>query len=74
MVIYAWYKDQRDSEPRAAFMAGDAMLIIMSTVWVFSLLLGDVPAVCIAFIAPKWVPDQKLQLFGETRSHSSPCS
>lgn len=55
-------------------MAGDAMLIIMSTDWVFSLLLGDVPAVCVAFIAPKWVPDQKLQLFGETRSHSSPCS
>lgn len=31
------------------------MLIIVSTDWVFSLLLGDVPAVCIAFIAPKWV-------------------
>lgn len=35
----------------------------------FSLLLGGLPAVCVAFIAPKWVRDHgKLQLLGDSRS------
>ena len=50
-------------------MAGDVVLIITDTDWGFSLLLGGVPAVCVAFIAPKWVRDQgKLQLLGDSRS------
>lgn len=54
---------------QGCLMAGDAVLIITDTNWGFSLLLGGVPAVCVAFIAPKWVRDHgKLQLLGDSRS------